>query len=402
MNYSVDYWSETEKSRLSSLPKEVDTAIFQVTPDGDAGSRAIAEMARGSDFRLMTGTTVTELVSDEDGTRIDLVRLIHADGTRSVLNAHVFVLAAGALDNTRLLLASNNKWKNGLGNVEDMVGRYFMEHPGVRSSILVPHDSSLIDRSGLYRLHTVRGTRIIGTLTLAENVVRREGLLNAAIFLEPSDDLRASDVYRSMAMFSPQGIRNMRWSLSVYAANLANVVRHPVKAVSTLIGFVNPYFPPRRRVFDLRVVSEQDPNRDSRVFLDTKRDSRGLQQVRLDWRFTELDKWSIRRTQEILRDSFRKARLGALEHLYGEERPPARIHGQRHQMGTTRMHPDPKRGVVDSDSKVHGLHNLFVTGSSVFPTGGHANTTLTIMALALRLADHLADLFEKHKGIKPQ
>ena len=58
-------------------------------------------------------------------------------------------------------------------------------------------------------------------------------------------------------------------------------------------------------------------------------------------------------------------------------------------MGTTRMSADPAQGVVDADCRVHGMANLYVAGSSVFPTCGSANPTLTIVALALRLAAHL-------------
>lgn len=400
MDYSVDRWAQGDTTPPYALPgDELETAIFQASPRGDKATRAISGLTTGADFELLTETTVTELGTSEDGVRVDSALLRHTDGSRASVRARVFVLAAGGFDNPRLLLVSNRRWADGLGNTNDLVGRFFMEHPGVRSSILAPADSSLFQRSGLYRLHTVDGTLIIGTLTVAEDRMLLEGLLNSAIFLQISDDLRTSDIYRSLAMFSPRGLKSMPWPLLTYAENLANVLRHPVRALATLAGVVNTRFPRRRRVFDLRVVSEQAPNPDSRVRLGNRRDANGMPELRLDWRFTELDRWSIRRTQEILRDSLRRAGLGTLEHLYGEERPPARFHGQRHQIGTTRMHPDPNRGVVNADAKVHGIHNLFVVGSSVFPTGGHANTTLTVVAMALRLADHLESLFESRQGV---
>lgn len=403
LDYTADFWAQPDSTPRLTLPdKEVETAIFQTTSGGDSGAKAIASLAADRDYRLLTETTVTELIVDDDGRRIAGARLHHGDGTELSIKADVFVLAAGAFDNTRLLLISNKRWTKGLGNTHDLVGRYFMEHPAVSTAYWVPSDAGIFKRSGLYRPHTVRGTPIIGTLTVAEDVKRREGLLNAAVFLRVSDELRVSDLYGSLAMFSPRGLKNMRWTRSMYAENVANIVRYPLGSLTTLVNVARKSTRGRSRVFDLRVVSEQTPNPDSRLFLDSKLDERGLPRLRLDWRFTELDRWSIRRTQEILRDSVRGAGMGTVQHLYGEERPEARIYGQRHQMGTTRMHDDPKRGVVDAHSRVHGLHNLYVTGSSVFPTGGHANTTLTIIALALRLADHLGELFAARSGIKTE
>jgi choline dehydrogenase-like flavoprotein len=111
---------------------------------------------------------------------------------------------------------------------------------------------------------------------------------------------------------------------------------------------------------------------------------------------SDVDKESIRRTQDILDDELRRAGIGRIERKLGDEHPPALYRGAFHHMGTTRMHPDPAQGVVDADSRVHTLTNLFVTGSSVFPTSGYANPTLTVVALAVRLADHL----KRHIGIR--
>jgi choline dehydrogenase-like flavoprotein len=151
----------------------------------------------------------------------------------------------------------------------------------------------------------------------------------------------------------------------------------------------------RNDVLLLRAQAEQAPNPDSRVMLDERRDELGLRRVRLDWRLSELDLRSIRRAQEILDLAFGAAGLGRLEHKLGEEDPPALVAGGYHHMGTTRMHRDPKRGVVDEQCRVHALSNLYIAGSSVFPTSGYANPTLTIVALAVRLGDHIRSLLQR-------
>lgn len=398
--YNTESWEDPDTTPRLPLPVEqIETAVFQATAGGDSGAKAIAALADDPTYRILTDTTVTELITAEDGTRVASARLLHSDGTRTSLDAGTFVLAAGGFDNTRLLLMSNERWPRGLGNLNDLVGRYFMEHPAVTTAYWVPSDAIWFDRIQLYEHHTVRGTPIVGTLSVQEDLKRQEGLLNAAVFLHESDDQAVGDVYNSLSMFSPKGLQGVRWTPSMYAANLANLVRHPMQAMSAVMAAATGRGSRRRKVLAMRVVSEQAPNPDSRVTLDTRLDDLGLPELKLDWRFTDLDRWSIRRSQEIIRDSFRQAGLGEVKHLYGEERPPARIYGQRHQIGTTRMHVDQKKGVVDADCRVHGLHNLYVAGSSVFPTGGHANTTLTIVAMALRLAAHIEALYEDRAGI---
>jgi choline dehydrogenase-like flavoprotein len=125
------------------------------------------------------------------------------------------------------------------------------------------------------------------------------------------------------------------------------------------------------------------------VRLSRQLDPLGVPRVEVDWRVTDEDLGSIHRAQEALRDALDRSHVGHLERLLGDEKPPPLMVGNAHHMGTTRMHQDETLGVVDANCRVHGVANLFIAGSSVFPTCGYANPTLTIVALALRLSDHL-------------
>lgn len=138
------------------------------------------------------------------------------------------------------------------------------------------------------------------------------------------------------------------------------------------------------------VVAEQLPNAQSRVTLSDRRDALGERAALLDWRLTERDRTAWGDGLRLLGDALAEARLGRLDLVLDEAAALDRLRGGRHQMGTTRMSTDPRHGVVDAECRVHGIANLFIAGSSVFPTGGHANPTLTIVALALRLAERLA------------
>ncbi|MGH3665395.1 MAG: GMC family oxidoreductase, partial [Egibacteraceae bacterium] len=141
----------------------------------------------------------------------------------------------------------------------------------------------------------------------------------------------------------------------------------------------------------LTAMTEQAPNPDSRVRLGSRRDAFGLPVARLEWRLSELDRRSIRGAQDAFDATLRDAGLGRVVCKLGDEPVEAHLQGQWHHMGTTRMHRDARQGVVDAQGRVHAMANLYVTGSSVFPTAGYANPTLTLVALALRLADHLRD-----------
>jgi choline dehydrogenase-like flavoprotein len=129
------------------------------------------------------------------------------------------------------------------------------------------------------------------------------------------------------------------------------------------------------------------------VTLSSERDALGVPRVQLDWQLTELDKHSIRRFYEIVgREAGRSgvARVQLHEWLM-EEGFPSFLSGGWHHMGTARMAANPNEGVVDPDCKVNGIGNLYVAGSAPFPTGGAVNPTLSLVALTLRLSDHLKD-----------
>jgi choline dehydrogenase-like flavoprotein len=125
------------------------------------------------------------------------------------------------------------------------------------------------------------------------------------------------------------------------------------------------------------------------VTLSEQTDALGMPRVRLEWRLRPADMRSMVRAQEIVDEELRRAGLGRLQIELDDATPPPGLKGGWHHMGTTRMHLDPRQGVVDEHCRVHGVANLYVAGSSVFPTAGYANPTLTLCALAIRLADRV-------------
>jgi choline dehydrogenase-like flavoprotein len=291
-----------------------------------------------------------------------------------------------------LLLLSNTVQKEGLGNQNDLVGRFFMEHPHLWSGIYIPSDPSIFTSTGLYEVHTVNNVPVMGKLTLNQEVLCRERLLNYCVSIHPK--IGPNPRYHKTASKGVDSLRKLR-----SAVRNGNVPKDWGKLLGHVINdsggvALNAYKKVMRRfhkipVFLLNHMAEQAPNPSSRVTLGQERDALGQNRVQLDWHLSPIDIRSMIRAQGIIDEELRRAGLGRLRIELEDETPPSDLHGGWHHMGTTRMHVDPQKGVVDENCKVHGISNLFIAGSSVFPTGGYANPVLTIVALAIRLADHI-------------
>jgi choline dehydrogenase-like flavoprotein len=293
------------------------------------------------------------------------------------------VLATGAVENARLLLAARDRFPAGLGNAHDRVGRYFMEHLSVQGGLFVPNDARI--SMGLYEMREAVGVRAQGTLVASPETLRNNGLLSARAYLSPSSSRTAM---RSLWF----GLLQSGTTADGLAEHVGNLLR---QIDDLAIHGYRTFFqgsPPQS--FAIINHVEHAPNPDSRVTLTDRTDALGMPTVRLDWRFGELERHTLRRTNELLGREFGRAGLGrgAIVPDDPDTGWPPLLRGAWHQMGTTRMHADPRRGVVDANCRVHGIANLFIAGSSVFPTSGYMNPTLTIVALALRLADHLETL----------
>jgi choline dehydrogenase-like flavoprotein len=368
-----------------------------------------SEIERAENVSVHVNGTVTRLETDPTGQQVTGVRVATlAGGTFSVV-ANAYVLAAGGIENARLLLVSDSVHRRGIGNEHDVVGRFFMEHPHLRIGVIIPVDKQAIILVPEWGIRRLDGHLVETWLTLTRPVLQQEGLLNSALLLVPSMSdrhLRYQTVRRptSPALTSVKALR----SAIRQRRAPENVVRHIVNIVSGIdeIGLAAAarlrwnMAEGRRDLFgsgsfrlaegfDVLAVDamiEQAPNPESRVTLSDELDALGVPRVRLNWNLNPLDVRTQVRTQQLLQEAIERTGLGKAY----PTRLPLRVHGGHHHMGTTRMHSDPRYGVVDENCRVHGVANLFVAGSSVFPTSGYANPTLTIVALAVRLADHLA------------
>ncbi len=376
-------WAEHGVRPLALREGGVRTAAFHYSPPTRFGEVYREELRRAANVVVYLGANLIDLESPSPPVTVDAVRVACLSGIGFRVAARAFVLAAGGIENARLLLMANRVRPSGLGNEHDLVGRYFMEHLYMDSAAdLRARDGSL---SGFYTTgHRVGGLRVRGILGLDPDLRRREGLTNfCAVFDSPSAGLilhegrrLVTDLIRGRA---PVGAR----------PRLGYAARH--LAVEAARRWAKRVGEPPVRLYRAKYLLEQAPNPESRVVLGRERDRLGCPRSELRWRLSDIDERTARRGHDILRHELESAGIGRLRRALDREDGSwvRRLRGARHHMGTTRMHPDPRRGVVDADGRVHGLANLYVAGSSVFPTSGAANPTLTIVALALRLADHL-------------
>jgi choline dehydrogenase-like flavoprotein len=370
--YSVADGTGPGEHTLPLDPDEVRTSVEWFGTSKPFLRDHLGELRRSTNVTMLFHATAGALEERATGGRIERLRIECLNGKSHSLTASAFVLATGGIENPRLLLVSNGRRPAGIGNEHDMVGRFFMDHLQVRGT-LVPTDRRLFENSALYDVRTIADGRVMGCkLNLAAAVMEREQLLNGALKLEPR--IPSRPLPRFVDTYARIMLKNRQLRPSLYGW-------------STLRGNAR-----RFKEFSAYLQIELAPEPTNRVMLAAGRDRFGRPLAAVRWKWDELSRRSVLRAQYLLSESFARAGLGRLETPQDDPPPLPHREGFNHHMGTTRMHVDPKQGVVDSDCRVHGVSNLFVSGSSVFPTGGYANPTLTIVAMAIRLADHLRQL----------
>jgi choline dehydrogenase-like flavoprotein len=382
----------------------------------DFGKRYQTRLRAATNVRVLLRATVTHLRASREGTRIERLDARNRKDLGFSVAAGQFVLAMGGIETPRLLLTSDDVHAGGIGNANDLVGRFYMCHvAGTIGSLQVngPRDT-------VWHGYDVAqdGTYCRRRIALRPNVQADLGLGNVVFRLHHP---RIADPgHRTgplSAIFLAQNFISYEYAkrlVSETRPSAATWLRHGLNAVTdtaSTVRFLTHWlrdrtlaerkFPsviirPRTNLFSLDFHAEQTPNRDSRIGLTTATDRFGNRQVRVDWRYGNQDVETVEKSFELLGDDLAEQGTGRL--TLAPDEPDIETVVRRdgayggHHIGTTRMASSPSSGVVDADGKVFGVNNLFVAGSAVFPTSSQANPTLTIVALSLRLAKHLGGI----------
>jgi choline dehydrogenase-like flavoprotein len=304
-------------------------------------------------FEAELGKTVLDIIANNG--QVQCVRAVGADGSEIQVEPNITVLAAGGIENARILLLNAESGQVNIPANRDVLGRYFQEHFHVLAGkIRIPHARAWREYLRAFYSPAVEHG-MSRTIILSEDIQRQEHLLNTSIEIN-AKDLEILDI--------------------------ENAIRLDDEVEC-----------------DIFVRSEQTPNPQSMVVLSDDKDALGRRRAELHWNTVIRDWESIVESVSIAVSEIER-KWGAESKILIDRRwpwpwtpiPP----GFRtwstwgnHHIGTTRMADDELSGIVDGNCRVHGMTNLFVVGSSVFPTGGFANPTFTIVTLSIRLARHL-------------
>ena len=353
-------------------------------------------IARAGGMQLLLHANVIGIDLDEAGAAVRSLTARTMTGGALRLEARTFVLAAGGLETPRLLLVSRDRHSRGIGNEFDLVGRYFMEHP---RAVFGAVRMAAGHRLSLMRGWPLRDGKVQLGIGLSPETQAREGLLNHYLTFEEAFSSYAEQHYQTAIevgkVLLRRGHAGGRFELRkarrapavqdfIYLLSPKEIIPHRLWRLVTLARNRLASGGEARR-YIVVYFCEQPPDPQSRVYLGHDKDRLGLNRLILDWRIPESVHHTLRRLQDRLGEALERQGLGTLERGTGVPQ----YTDASHHMGTTRMSATPRTGVVDPDCRVFGVPNLYIAGSAVFPSAGHANPTLTIIALVLRLADHL-------------
>lgn len=380
-DYEPARWSNADRTPLLKLAGGlVENTMFQhALPD--TFTDMYGQLARSGNVELLLNACVTELRTDGSG-RVESLEVRRDDGSGFTVRPRLVVLAAGGIENARLLLLGDGR--RGIGNDHDLAGRFFAERLSGRSGELMFTRPDMTERIDFYERHPARSIRVQGALRVSDQILYERQLLNGLFFVLVRPKGMGAEAVRSVATLAKAVQR--RPMLDDVTGHIGNIVR----GVGDLAVYGTARLRSSAETIVVAVQQEQAPNPRSRVTLGSARDRFGQPVARVDWQPAPSDRLAMVDAQHVLDDALQENGVGHVAHVIGEASPEMLYRGNHHHMGTTRMHDDPRHGVVDADGRVHGAQNVFVAGSSVFPTYGSSNPTLTIVALALRLADHVA------------
>jgi choline dehydrogenase-like flavoprotein len=392
--------SDFEQSLFDSGHFKPNVSLFAKAP-ARFGYRTkyFKKIRNSTNITLYINSNVVNLRLNDSLSGVAHIDVACLNGVRYKIKPKKVVLACGGLENTRILMASDKQMPGGIGNRSGLLGRYYMDHPrAVFGRIKLAKKIKLDHLLGM----PVTGGKMQLGIALSDKIQADDGLLNNYLSLEPCYSIGSMELYESFVKLMKRLLRKG------YSGKRFDFKNQQMAEVPEMIYLLTPkellphfmyytyykYSCMTKSIFanltHLSIVnySEQEPNIASRVYLDDEKDKLGMRKLVLDWKISNRSFKSSLRLMRLLDEHFRRYGAGHIEQdlTQIEELPYT---DASHHLGTTRMSADPKTGVVNANCQVHGVNNLYIAGSSVFPTAGHANPTLTIAALSLRLADCL-------------
>ncbi len=370
--YDLEALSDASHQFPEFEPDKLRTAFWKISPPTRFGQVYRDALEGAENIKVYLHANVVSIETGNSASTVNQVQIQTLEGKKGSVMAKYYVLACGALENARILLLSNQDNPKGLGNESDWLGRNYQNHPHVHTAIISASDPQAITQ--LYDFYYHGETKVAAGVAATEASQQADKLLNYSARIRPfSGYSKSRQIWNSLKHF--------KWPDEL-ASKLKLVISDFLKGDSA-----------SDQVHELYMYTEQAPNLESRIRLGDEKDALGQKRAIVDWNLTQLDKHTVREGTRLVAEEFGRLNLGRVQISDWVSADasvwPTSLWGGCHQIGSTRMSQDPGDGVVDKNCRMHGVENLYVTGSSVFPTGGHVPPTLTIVALAVRLAEHL-------------
>jgi len=373
----------------------LEAKLFRFSPPTHFGVEYLPLLLSAGNVRVVIHGNASTVALEPGGTTVAHIECLTLNRKSLTVKAQLFVLAAGGLETPRLLLNSRGIQAAGIGNVNDLLGRFFMEHVACFSATAtyIPAD---FPRAFLRLTYETRQRNLNPTpaVGLPESLMRNAQLLNGAAFFVWRPIHKVDDEFYSRQMRGPIDVIDTLKHRRPPSRQVLESLRQTLVHYRTVVRLFGKAAYGRLRLkglYALNIQGETVPNRESRVVLAESRDALGVSQLSVRWQLSDQDLQSFRGFEEYLLKGLEKGGLRIRKARQDLEPDgwPVQMTPSSHHMGTTRMSVNPRTGVVDENCRVHGVNNLFIASSSVFPTAGMANPTLTVVALAVRLADHI-------------
>lgn len=370
-----------------------------------------AALQAASNVRVLLHATATRFIFEPSGKAVQEVELRTLAGKSARVRARAVILATGGLEVPRMLLANHDVHAGGIGNQHGVVGKYYMCHIAgtlgrikiERPNSAVWHDYDIAEDDTYCRRRFV----LLAEAQRQHKVGNFIARLHHPHIADPEHRTAALSLVFLGSRLLPWEYRTRVSSgrdttLREYVRHVENVALDPLSAARFATRMLRGRLLAKRKIPSLVVASkanlfsldfhgEQAPNPESKITLDDERDALGIPRLKIDWRYTRQDVETIGTSVKLLADDLRHSGVGAMNFdpdMVEAEMIRYGAYGGHH-MGTARMGDDPRTSVVDRHCRVHGIANLFISSAATFPTSSQANPTLTIVALALRLAKHL-------------
>ncbi|UWR01208.1 GMC family oxidoreductase (plasmid) [Rhodobacteraceae bacterium S2214] len=389
--YDMEYWAK----EIGLDPIKFDPEIFVNLPINESPPTAFGytyetALKQSPNISTYLYANVLDVLTNDTATTVKEVQVACIDGPRFRVRATRFVLAQGGIEIPRLMLLSNSTATAGLGNDYDLVGKFFGDHGALRPALTFFAQDQQDDLALYAQQHFFEVGGVQPAVIPSEALQRREKMPGFVFHLfetnrSPGDMSLSRLIGGLRENEAPQYLSSELMNVLTDLDGATNrIIRKFDAETDTFID--RPWFAPW-------LTFECVPNPDSSVHLVAEKDMFGQHRVALDWQLTDMEMQTVKRASELLIHEIGRLGIGRAwtEVLRDDYTWPAYVGRGKHHCGTTRMSADPKTGVVDADCRVHGMSNLYICSCSVFPTMGYANPTLTIGALAIRMADYFKD-----------